>query len=203
MAKKYNGIMITLEHRYYGWSIPVDEFTTDGLRFLNNKEALEDSAYVCDMDSLWKASDLQFIAHWQPKAGAIPGLVDPKSITPPRTPWIYYSGSYPGARAAHMRALYPDLVYGAIASSGRCHCLFPAHSAAVVAAKTHYPEYFDAVHKYGDQKCVGALTEAMTIIDATLDLGGSAATELKTMFSCEELTDVEFVTLLRDPLCEL
>ncbi len=27
-------------------------------------------------------------------------------------------GSYAGARAAHMRVLYPDLVFGAIASSG-------------------------------------------------------------------------------------
>jgi hypothetical protein len=28
-------------------------------------------------------------------------------------------GSYAGARAAHMRILYPDIVYGAIASSGK------------------------------------------------------------------------------------
>lgn len=27
-------------------------------------------------------------------------------------------GSYAGARAAHMKVLYPDLVWGAIASSG-------------------------------------------------------------------------------------
>ena len=29
-------------------------------------------------------------------------------------------GSYAGARAAHMKILYPELVFGAIASSGRC-----------------------------------------------------------------------------------
>lgn len=29
-----------------------------------------------------------------------------------------YQGSYAGARAAHMRVLYPELVFGAIASSG-------------------------------------------------------------------------------------
>lgn len=49
----------------------------------------------------------------------IPGLVDPKSLSPPNTAWFYYGGSYPGARAAHMRALYPDLVYAAIGSSGK------------------------------------------------------------------------------------
>lgn len=32
-------------------------------------------------------------------------------------------GSYAGARAAHMKVLYPDIVYGAIASSGTL-CLF-------------------------------------------------------------------------------
>ena len=41
-----------------------------------------------------------------------------EDLTAPNTPWIYYGGSYAGARAAHMRILYPDLVYGAIASSG-------------------------------------------------------------------------------------
>lgn len=42
-----------------------------------------------------------------------------RDITAPGTPWIYYGGSYAGARAAHMRVLYPDIVYGAIASSGK------------------------------------------------------------------------------------
>jgi len=32
--------------RYYGKSVPVDTLSTDDLRFLNNAEALEDSAYV-------------------------------------------------------------------------------------------------------------------------------------------------------------
>lgn len=58
-----------------------------------------------------------------------------EDITAPNTPWIYYGvspspvnaviflydvqGSYAGARAAHMRILYPDITYGAIASSGK------------------------------------------------------------------------------------
>ena len=31
---------------------------------------------------------------------------------------VLEKGSYAGARAAHMKVLYPDLVYGAVASSG-------------------------------------------------------------------------------------
>lgn len=44
-----------------------------------------------------------------------------EDLTAPGTPWIYYGGSYAGARAAHMKVLYPELVFGAIASSGACH----------------------------------------------------------------------------------
>jgi hypothetical protein len=44
-----------------------------------------------------------------------------QDLTAPSTPWIYYGGSYAGARAAHMRVLYPEITYGAIASSGKPH----------------------------------------------------------------------------------
>lgn len=36
---------------------------------------------------------------------------------------VEMKGSYAGARAAHMRVLYPDLVFGAIASSGAFNIL--------------------------------------------------------------------------------
>jgi len=58
LSNATNGLSIVLEHRwvpflrlqlilrYYGKSIPVESLSTDDLRFLNNAEALEDSAYV-------------------------------------------------------------------------------------------------------------------------------------------------------------
>lgn len=46
LANATNGLAIVLEHRYYGESVPVSSFSTDDLRFLNNNEAMEDSAYV-------------------------------------------------------------------------------------------------------------------------------------------------------------
>lgn len=86
---------------------------TDVLRWLDNEQAAADSA--------------NFIAKVQ-----FDGIDE--DLTAPNTPWIYYGvwyiffqtwpssqrfqGSYAGARAAHMRVLYPDLVFGAIASSG-------------------------------------------------------------------------------------
>lgn len=48
----------------------------------------------------------------------LPFELEETAFHPNNTPWIYYGGSYAGARAAHMRVQYPNLVWGAIASSG-------------------------------------------------------------------------------------
>jgi len=62
-------------------------------------------------------TDAQFIRNFAPPK-AVLQLDDRNLLHPNNTPWIYYGGSYAGARAAHMRVQYPDLVWGAIASSG-------------------------------------------------------------------------------------
>ncbi len=46
LSNATDGLSIVLEHRYYGDSLPVESFSTDDLRFLNNDEAMEDSAHV-------------------------------------------------------------------------------------------------------------------------------------------------------------
>lgn len=115
LARATGGLGVVLEHRYYGRSLPVLNLTTDALRFLNNNQSAADSA--------------NFMANVK-----FDGIEE--DLTAPGTPWIYYGvrkptralagiplkptvqGSYAGARAAHMRVLYPDLTFGAIASSG-------------------------------------------------------------------------------------
>lgn len=60
---------------------------------------------------------LQFIENFRLPASH---HVNPShSLHPNSTAWIYYGGSYAGARAAHMRTQYPHLIWGAIASSGQ------------------------------------------------------------------------------------
>lgn len=47
VSQEFSGLPIILEHRYYGESYPfgsAQTLSTDGLRFLNNAEALADSA---------------------------------------------------------------------------------------------------------------------------------------------------------------
>ncbi|KAI0884205.1 peptidase S28 [Annulohypoxylon maeteangense] len=98
LAKATNGLGVILEHRYYGKSIPVPDFSTENLRFLTTDQALADTAYF--------AKNVKF-----------EGLED-VDLNPETTPWIAYGGSYAGAFVAFLRVLYPDVYYGAISSSG-------------------------------------------------------------------------------------
>ena len=47
-----------------------------------------------------------------------PGRLSKLNLTASNTAWIYYGGSYAGAKAAFARKLFPDVFWGAIASSG-------------------------------------------------------------------------------------
>ncbi|QRV75051.1 Serine carboxypeptidase S28 [Ceratobasidium sp. AG-Ba] len=167
LANATKGLGIVLEHRYYGESIPVDNLSTDSLRWLNNAQALEDSA--------------NFIANVR-----IPGINH--NVTAPQTKWIYYGGSYAGARAAHMRVLYPDLVFGAIASS------------AVTHAAIDYWEYADAVRRTADPVCIAHLQTAVQVIDDLLSTRVLKPV-LKSWFGLAGLaSDQDFASLLMTPV---
>lgn len=98
LAKATGGVGVILEHRYYGKSIPVEDFSTESLRFLTTDQSLADTAYF--------AKNVKFA-----------GLED-VDLSPETTPWIAYGGSYAGSYVAFLRVLYPDVYYGAISSSG-------------------------------------------------------------------------------------
>ncbi|RYP32787.1 hypothetical protein DL767_005035 [Monosporascus sp. MG133] len=98
LAKATNGLGVILEHRYYGESWPVEDTSTENMRFLTTDQALADSAY--------------FARHI-----VFPGL-EHLDLSSNSTAWIAYGGSYAGAFVAFLRKLYPDVFWGAISSSG-------------------------------------------------------------------------------------
>jgi hypothetical protein len=166
LAKATGGVGVVLEHRYYGESVPVANFSTDSLRWLNNAQAAADSA--------------NFMANVK-----FEGIDE--DLTAPSTPWIYYGGSYAGARAAHMKILYPDLVFGAIASSGVTH------------ATLENWEYHDIIRLNADPKCSSHLEGAVSTIDDVLKSRGKKA--LKSLFGLGALEhDEDFASLLESPL---
>lgn len=86
LARKYNGVAVLWEHRFYGESQPfeVDNatgFATDGYsayQYLTNEQALEDTVY--------------FAQNFRP------GILRQnwKALSPHKTPWVFIGGSYPG-----------------------------------------------------------------------------------------------------------
>ncbi|KKA31228.1 hypothetical protein TD95_000807 [Thielaviopsis punctulata] len=98
LAEATHGLGIVLEHRYYGESLPTDDFSTASLRFLTTDQALADFAYFA-------------------QTFRIPGR-EHVDVSPATTPWIGYGGSYAGAFVAFARQTYPEVFWGAISSSG-------------------------------------------------------------------------------------
>ncbi|CAO0802202.1 unnamed protein product [Mucor circinelloides] len=97
LAKNLNGIVIVMEHRFYGKSMPSPTFSADYLSTLNTKQALEDIAsFITDLK--------------------LPNL-DVELPPAPETKYIVYGGSYSGSLSAWMRLKYPELVFAAVPSS--------------------------------------------------------------------------------------
>ncbi|KAG9028191.1 hypothetical protein FRB95_006769 [Tulasnella sp. JGI-2019a] len=167
LSEATGGLSVILEHRYYGQSVPVANFSTDSLRWLTNEQALEDSA--------------RFMRNFK---------YDPidEDLSAMFTPWIYYGGSYAGARAAHMRKWYPHLVFGGIASS------------AVTHAAIDYSDYYDVIRQTANQTCIGHIVSAIKSIDSILDIP-LLSRPLKALFGLSGLEhDDDFVSLLAEVL---
>ena len=98
LAKATGGLGVILEHRYYGASIPVDDFSTENLRFLSTEQALADAEYFA------KHVKFEGVGH--------------ADLSPDASPWIVYGGSYAGSFAAFLRIEYPGVFWGGISSSG-------------------------------------------------------------------------------------
>jgi len=91
-AKQYGALMVSVEHRFYGKSVPGDgTLKTDNLRLLSADQALADYAVFIDyIKRQYKAADSKVVT---------------------------FGGSYSGSLSAWMRQKYPNLVDIAYASS--------------------------------------------------------------------------------------
>jgi len=90
-AQENGAAMFLLEHRFYGQSIPTYDMSTEYLKFLSSRQALEDLGHF--MTSMNRRHNL---------TGS----------------WITFGGSYPGSLSAWMSLKFPHLVAGSVSSSG-------------------------------------------------------------------------------------
>ncbi|KAJ2819806.1 hypothetical protein GGI24_004675 [Coemansia furcata] len=98
LASKTNGLMVAIEHRFFGNSNPMPDLSGASLKYLTLENTLED------------------FAHFIRVAKANSSSLFETAVSANST-IVFVGGSYGGALAAWMRAKYPDLVTAAWASS--------------------------------------------------------------------------------------
>lgn len=99
LGMNYSALLISLEHRFYGKSIPNQNSETENLQFLTVEQAL------ADLNA--------FTAYYK-------STMDPRTTS---VKWFVFGGSYPGALASWYRAAYPDASVGSLSSSGVVNCI--------------------------------------------------------------------------------
>lgn len=95
LAQKTLGLVIVLEHRFYGESLPFgkESFKIENMKLLTSEQSLSDIAYFIKQMNTNKMYGIS------------------------KNPWVTVGGSYPGALSAWFRYKYPHLTIGSIASS--------------------------------------------------------------------------------------
>ncbi|KAI0664343.1 serine carboxypeptidase S28-domain-containing protein [Cubamyces menziesii] len=197
LAKRYEGIAILWEHRYYGDSLPfpVNENTTaEQWQFLTTDQALEDVVYFANRFSL---------SHVR---GPENSIVDSNatdssnSLHPSNTPWIWLGGSYPGVRGALLRVRNPETIFAVWASSA------PVHAQVDMVA------YYKAAERSLTRNCSADWVAVTRFVDDTLQNGTvEEAADLKykllrarsdtiTKGQAANASDVSAAGVLMDPL---
>ncbi|KAJ2743688.1 hypothetical protein GGI20_003546 [Coemansia sp. BCRC 34301] len=97
LAQKTNGLLVAVEHRFYGKSNPMSDLSGASLKHHTVENVLEDFAAIIRA------------------AKQNPRSVFPVSVSV-NSKVVFAGGSYGGALAAYMRAMYPNLVAGAWSS---------------------------------------------------------------------------------------
>lgn len=100
LAASYGALLVALEHRYYGASIPVPDMSTANMRFLSSHQAIADIATFLD------------------------GFLKPAFNLTAANKVVTFGGSYPGALSAWARLRLPHLVHAAISTSSPVQASF-------------------------------------------------------------------------------
>jgi pimeloyl-ACP methyl ester carboxylesterase len=91
LAQEHGALLLALEHRFYGQSIPNDSSETSNLKLLTVEQAL---------------ADLNAFTQYYTEKRSLKGK------------WVVFGGSYPGALSSWYRNQYPAASVGSLSSSG-------------------------------------------------------------------------------------
>ncbi|KIJ30722.1 hypothetical protein M422DRAFT_267663 [Sphaerobolus stellatus SS14] len=139
LAKRYSGLAILWEHRFYGASLPFPvngNTTADQWKYLTTEQALEDVVYF--------SNNLN-----------VKGL-DSALLKPNVAPWVWVGGSYPGVRGALLRQRNPSIIHAAWVSS------------APVEAQVDMASYYKAAERSLARNCSNDWVAVTKFVDDTL-----------------------------------
>ncbi|KAG0694878.1 peptidase S28 [Suillus ampliporus] len=98
IAQQQNGATILIEHRFFGYSNPYDDLTSQSLAFLTIQQAIDDLVYFATTADL-------------PMPGG-------DAVKPGQAPWILIGGSYSGALTSWTMISKPGIFWAGYSSSG-------------------------------------------------------------------------------------
>ncbi|KIK95608.1 hypothetical protein PAXRUDRAFT_140281 [Paxillus rubicundulus Ve08.2h10] len=98
IAQQQHGAAVLIEHRFFGYSNPYENLTSQSLELLTIQQAIDDLVYFVETADL-------------PMPGG-------DNVKPDTTPWILVGGSYSGALTSWTMVNKPDVFYAGYASSG-------------------------------------------------------------------------------------
>ncbi|KAJ8507349.1 hypothetical protein ONZ45_g10275 [Pleurotus djamor] len=193
LAKRYHGLAILWEHRFYGQSLPfpVNQNTTsDQWKFLTTEQALEDVIFFANSFGSASANS---------SALSLP-------VHPSSTPWIWLGGSYPGIRGAMLRLRNPETIFAAWASSAPVHAQVDMSSYYMAAERSltrNCSADWVAVTKYVDGILTGdneTLKDALKVDLMNARLSGPGHFVSGSNTSSAQISDLGAAGVLMDPL---
>ncbi|XP_042540313.1 thymus-specific serine protease [Dipodomys spectabilis] len=144
LAPALGALVISLEHRFYGLSIPTGGLSMAQLRYLSSRHALADvvSAHQA-LSRLFNISS--------------------------SSPWICFGGSYAGSLAAWTRLKFPHLIFAAVASSAPVRAVLDFSEYNDVVSRSLMKTAIG-----GSLECGAAVAKAFAEVERRLRAGGAA-----------------------------
>eukprot|EP01135_Chromosphaera_perkinsii_P004902 Nk52_evm7s304 gene=Nk52_evmTU7s304 len=168
-AEVHGALIVSLEHRYYGLSMPTEEVTDENLfKYLHSRIALQDAAHFAR------------------------SMNDQLGIT---GRWITFGGSYPGALAAFARVVHPDVFHAAVSTSGPVEAVYDFHEYLEVTAQSlqHYGFHTcaDAIQaSFEELKRILYSSDALALSELKKTLGICEETDLNDHYDRFQLMTV-------------
>ncbi|CAK7228507.1 hypothetical protein SCUCBS95973_006904 [Sporothrix curviconia] len=171
-AEVFGGLVVIIEHRYWGESLPFDTLTAETMQYLDLPQAMMDITYFAKNVSFDLGSNL--------------GTSDNSD----NAPWVLVGGSYPGALTAWINQKEPGVFYAYHSSSG------------VVETITDFYTYFEPVEEALPANCSADVRAVVQYVDHVLTNGDEAdILELKEGFGLGYLNhNDDFVMQVSTPM---